>query len=84
MLVAALTRGATLAVRIAFPALIAAATTTLAAGMISRALPQMETLSWMAALVWLVVLSSIAVGMASLGTALPYELERIWELMATR
>lgn len=81
MLVAALTRGATLAVRIAFPALIAASTTTLAAGLISRALPQMETLSWMAALVWLVVLGSIALGLASLGTALPMELERIWDLM---
>ncbi len=81
MLVAALTRGATLAVRIAFPALIAASTTTLAAGLISRVLPQMETLSWMAALVWLVVLGSIALGLASLGTALPMELDRIWELM---
>ncbi len=78
-LIAALTRSASIAFRIAFPALIAAGTTTLAAGLLSRVLPQMETLSWMAALIWLVVLGSIALSLASLGTLLPVEIERLWD-----
>lgn len=77
-LVAALTRGSSIALRIAFPALIAAGTTTLAAGLLSRVLPQMETLSWMAALIWFVVLGSIALGLASLGSVLPMELDSLW------
>ncbi|MEY4179453.1 MAG: hypothetical protein RLY70_3027 [Planctomycetota bacterium] len=76
-LVAALTRGSLLAVRTAFPALIAAGTTTLAAGLLSRVLPQMETQTWMAALIWFVVLGSIALGIASLGAMLPMEIERL-------
>lgn len=78
-LVAALTRGSSIALRIALPALIAAGTTTLMAGLLSRVLPQMETLSWMAALIWFVVLGSIALGLASLGSILPMELESLWD-----
>lgn len=80
-LITVLTHGAAWALRIAAPALVAIFSATLATGLISRALPQLEIVSWTASANTLVALAVLSLSLGSIGVLFPAELETTWEAL---
>jgi len=81
-LVNVLSQGAAWALRIAAPALVAIFSATLAAGLIGRAIPHLETVSWTASTNTLVAFAVLSLSLGSIGALFPAELEAVWAALS--